>query len=264
MKKGIANTKENGNENRNTKGFSSVLMLYACSSIYKLMLIVAVMIVLESVCFIVGMSSGTAAMGFEEVLYSVRIPLMIIIAVAYAAFCFCLGTAMTASKARPEYTIRRLGISEKGVFAAGCLYNTVMFIVFYGAQVAAFLIMMRLYQGRFPENVSPQIFFAACCRLDLMYSFLPLPSAFEWIRNGLRILILGVLASANGVKMRTMGRSYTFMFAALIEGAIFIRGMSNQMLWILPSAIVIIMAGYDILYCLSDSGVMEDRIKESM
>ena len=245
----------------NIKCFLSVLMLYAGASARRLLLIAAGMMILETGFFAVSLGKDAAAISLESAVYSVRIPILVILALTYAGFCFFLSTALTSKTGKPEYTVRRLRISGKEVLAAGCLYDVLMFVILYGAQTAAFLLMMWIYAFKFPANMNDLSAFMACCRVDILYSFLPMPSSFEWIRNGLKILALGILASANSVKARNSGQTFTFILAALIEAVIFIRSFTDHVLWIFPSFVVLIFMVYDLLYCseLITEGMQENE-----
>lgn len=193
--------------------YISVLMLIASCSIKKIAAILAIMFTGEMAAYMI---IGRNAMYLDSALGYIRIPTGAIIFGAYAGIFFVLTQFGKGRGADPTITLDRLRVSRSSVFAMQIIYNTCMFTIFWGVQVAIYLLMIKLYCTANPDAVGAQSVFMAFVKNTLPHSFLPMAHPVVLIRNIVLVVMMGVVSSCASFE-----KKYSKQFPALSAAIIF-------------------------------------------
>jgi hypothetical protein len=197
------------------KNFTSVLMLWARRSIWRVLAIIAVMAAAETALFYFlalpkagGLSLNTA------ITTGLTGPAC---AVFFALLCVLLCLSGCDFGTRSNYTLCRLSVSRRKVFLAQALYNFLCFLIFWGAQAATALALCMLYVRSAPaDSVGPQTIFLAFYQNGFLHGVLPLDETVRYFENAAVALMLGI-ACANFSKRRRVGQ---WGFGVPILGAV--------------------------------------------
>lgn len=186
----------------------SVFMLMARSSVYGLLGVLIAMAAAEGALFYFALNktladerAGSVLSGLERVLSESGIIW------GFGAF-FLLFMALLCATgcefgSRQGYTLGRLSISERSIFAWQAVYNCVCLFVLWAAQLGIVLALIGLYDARVsPEAFSGQSAFLAFYRNSFLHSLLPLEEGSRYIRNIVLIFGLGISAAVFPFKQR--------------------------------------------------------------
>ena len=200
----------------------SVLMLLARSSFLQILAVLVLMGAVQATLFC-RVLAGTAV-SLEETLANSG-------AVWACGVGFLLVTALLCRTgcnrgSRQEYTLRRLGVSEKALFFWQAGYNAGVYLVFWAAQVAILLLLSALY-CRAGQDVSPQAVFLGFYRSPFLHSFLPLGEVSMWCCNFVVILCLGICAAAFPVRQRRGERGTAIVVLEVTVLFLFQRQLGN-------------------------------------
>ena len=186
----------------------SVLMLIAKSSLYKFAALLLAMSAAETGVFYflmkrdIGRLLEYGAMdsaeyclpGLENMVVKSRMVWIFAVVFVLLAAVLCLGFCHFGS--RQEYTLRRLSISEKAVFAWQALYNCFCFFILWAVQTMLAYGLCRLYVHLTEEpGQSGQIIFIAFYRSGFLHSLVPLAEGSAWVRNTLMVVGMGVCSA---------------------------------------------------------------------
>ncbi|MBE6020547.1 MAG: hypothetical protein IJC41_07230 [Firmicutes bacterium] len=194
------------------KKYLSVIMLSARSSIYKVFPVMILMIAAQYFLFskklsLASVSEGSIAGSFpslEMVIFESRI--MWVLFAAFLVITFFLCRTGCEFKNKQGYTLKRLRISEKGVFFCQALYNSAVYLILWGIQIMTALWFCHMYMSE-PVfgDLGSQTVFAAFYRNDFMHSILPLAEFGIYIRNAVLAVALGAASAVFPYKQR-MGK----------------------------------------------------------
>lgn len=177
----------------------SVLMLAARGTIYKILALILVMGVLEVALFSIAL--GGTVLSLEQVTAQSGVPLVLGVCFVLISALLCLNGCEFSS--RQGYTLRRLSVSERSVFFWQSVYNTMCFLLLWGAQLGITLALCGLYMSRVdPPMSSGQTVFLAFYRSDFLHSLLPLEEWSLYARNIAFAIALGASSSALGIRQR--------------------------------------------------------------
>lgn len=183
-------------------------MLMAGSTFYRLLLIFGAMAAAETALFYktlkfaAGVSSGYISIScMEAVIHESRI--LWIFALSFILISVVLCRTGCEFKSRQGYTLKRLALSEKGVFFWQAAYNTFCYIILWGIQLILLLVFCRIYLNM-PETASAshQTVFAAFYRSPFMHNMLPLDDSAVYIRNIVLAAALGFSSAAFSYRQR--------------------------------------------------------------
>lgn len=207
----------------------SVLMLAARSTIYKVLALLVAMAVAEGLLFQTTLQKALAGepLGLEQVISQSRIAL--VCGLGFLLLCALLSVAGSESRGgKLGYTLRRLSVSERGVFLWWASYNVACFFLFWVAQLAIAMLLCRLYLSRMdPAYISGQTVFLAFYRSRFLHSLLPLAEASRYARNGVLVLCLGVCAACSSWRQRRGQRGIAVVALAAITAVSFPQAMGS-------------------------------------
>ena len=220
----------------------SILMLLSKSTLYKLLILFALMISLESFLFWQTLNrrlidflhqDAVALYSLEGIFAESYIPWVF-------GICFLIQTALLIFVgcdfgSKQGYTLRRLNISERSVFLWQALYNAGCYLLLWMVQtiVALFLCQLYLNHNFLSENaetaesllnssniihprITHQTIFLAFYRSNFLHSLLPLDDMIRFSRNILFILGLATPAAAFPYYQRRGKTSFSIHFLAVM------------------------------------------------
>lgn len=176
----------------------SLFALYARSSFYKILMVLAGLVLAEGISFY-AVCRGLGQRG--ETLYPEAVPdrclLKFFFLAAMAAVHFILAvTEDDRGGCKSSYTLRRLKISQKQQFAVRAAYNFLCLATVSAVQILAAFTICRLYEAKLPLGlVSPQYLFLVFYRNDFLHRILPMADAGGWMCNFLLLLALAMNAA---------------------------------------------------------------------
>ena len=208
-------------------------MLMARSSFYKILLILAAMAAVETglfyktMMYAAGVSSEYMGIScIEAVLRESRV--IWVFAVSFLLISLALCRTGCEFRSRQGYTLKRLALSEKGVFFWQTAYNTCCYIILWGVQLILALIFCRIYLSM-PEAASSshQTVFAAFYRSSFLHNLLPLDESIVYIRNIVLAAALGFSSAVFSYKQRRGGYGAQIIILAASSLFFFNRNMGS-------------------------------------
>lgn len=207
------------------KKHSSVFMLMARSTIYRVLGLLIIMAVAEAGLFWLRLQQGAIDGNFslEAMISESRLVLA-----CAAIFLFVNAVLSWGSYTISDtYTAARLSVSGKMVYLWQCVYNTLCYLLFWMVQILIAVGLCRVYEAMAPaEYVSNQTVFLAFYRSRFLHSFLPFEDTWVWIRNILLIVALGISSSRYPGKGRKIGIASLFLFSAI--GVFFVQEVGDM------------------------------------
>ena len=190
------------------KKYTSVFGLFARSSIYKILLIIAAMATVQTSLFLTAFNkqmtayeSGVGLPALEQVLdYS---DFYLIFIVGFVAISVLLCLTGTSFSSKTGYTLDRLSVSERAVFFCQAIYNLLVFIILWTAELAlCFGLSIYFIKNAPAEAVSNQTIFLAFYRDSFLHTLLPLSEVLLWIRNIFLLIALTIATAEYPYKQR--------------------------------------------------------------
>ena len=193
----------------------SVLALLMRGTIWKFIVLLILGTVAEY--FFVRMSFGSPA---ERAVGSLPVKLVffacfLLLSVLLWASCGDLG-------AKSSYTIRRLRIDERLVFAWQAVWNSCAYFILWAWQAAVAVWLAQLSLAQLPaEYAGPQALMMAFYRADFLHALIPLLDSSVWVRNALMVLGLGLTGALLPLRQRRGKRGLWIFVYAVFCAAIF-------------------------------------------
>ena len=221
------------------KKHSSVFMLMARSTIYRVLGLLIVMAVAEAGLFWLRLQQGAIDGNFslEAIISESRLSW------ACAAFFLFVNVILSwgSYTISDTYTAARLSVSGKAVYLWQCIYNTLCYLLFWMVQILIGIGLCRVYEAMAPaEFVSNQTVFLAFYRSKFLHSFLPFEDTWVWVRNILLVVALGVCSSRIPGKNRKIGIGSCFLIAA--TGVFFVQGIGEAVALIIAAIVCAVPA----------------------
>lgn len=212
------------------KRYLSVFEMITRSSIYKVLLILAVMVATESVCFYLSMLSPRG-LGIEDYIYQSQYSW--IFKIAYVLITIAIVLPGMNIGSTQSYTLQRLRIKESRIFWLQAIYNIFAYILLWGVQLITILVNFLIFKKHLPEGaiISNQTLFLAFYRNDFMHTILPLEDGPGWWM----IALAGVTTAFVAATFTKLQRKGKFGFELLF--------MVGAVLMYFPRAL-----GYDITF----------------
>lgn len=183
----------------------SLLMLAAGSTIYKILLLLALMAAGQSLLFYQATQKGLAAetpLPLEEIVTSSHM-----IWLAGGAFLILMvlltltGTEFKGSKLR--YTLGRLAVDERVAVLWWTLYNAICIFVFLVVELLLVYVLGRFYLAKMDGAfINQQSLWLAFYRNKFMHGLLPLADKSLYARNIVFTLSLGLTAACFSFRQR--------------------------------------------------------------
>ena len=188
----------------------SVLTLLTRSTIYPIAVLLAVMAAVEAVLFSLAMGAN-GTLSLTGMIRSSRI--VWVFGAAFLLLTVLLCRTGCEFGSRQGYTLRRLSISERAVFAWQWGYNTACYLLLWWWQaLIAFALCLWYASQAGPELVGSQTIFLAFYRSELLHSLIPLEEVSRWVRNGVMALGLGACAALEPFLQRRKKLFYKHFF----------------------------------------------------
>ena len=228
----------------------SIFLLFARSTVYKLLLALPVLLAVQAGLFWLALSRNPAA-SLPRLVELSRLAWPFGAALAITSLILCRPGCDFG--ARTSYTLRRLSVSEKGVFLWQWLCGTLAFLVLWGAELALMLALCRVYLTLAdPAQVNSQTVFLAFYRSDFLHTLLPLENVAVWVRNALLVLGLGAASAIFPFRQRRSGKPSAGIIVLTLAAAVFfpcgLNGFENIMLLSALSLVCIASAVWRALF----------------
>ena len=190
---------------------AAVFGLLARSSFLKLLGVIFIMAIGEIVLFWHEMSvrSGTAEQSVgelgtndvtifvtapEKLVEYALLPLFFLAALALVMVVLIWTEVRMSEKA--GYTMMRLGLSRKELFAIKTIYNVACLVLLFVVQIWLAIGLLAWYRTYIPVGIDmPQLFFLSFYRSKFLHCLLPMQEIGKWIRNLLMIVALAMTAA---------------------------------------------------------------------
>ena len=221
------------------KKHSSVFMLMARSTIYRVLGLLILMAVAEAGLFWLRLQQGAIDGNFslEAIISESRLSW------ACAAFFLFVNVILSwgSYTISDTYMAARLSVSGKAVYLWQCVYNTLCYLLFWMVQILIGIGLCRVYEAMAPaEFVSNQTVFLAFYRSNFLHSFLPFEDTWVWVRNILLVVALGICSSRIPGKNRKIGIGSCFLIAA--TGVFFVQGIGEAVTLIIAAIVCAVPA----------------------
>ena len=221
------------------KKHSSVFMLMARSTIYRVLGLLILMAVAEAGLFWLRLQQGAIDGNFslEAIISESRLSW------ACAAFFLFVNVILSwgSYTISDAYTAARLSVSGKAVYLWQCIYNSLCYLLFWMVQILIGIGLCRVYEALAPvEFVSNQTVFLAFYRSNFLHSFLPFEDTWVWVRNILLVVALGICSSRIPGKNRKIGIGSCFLIAA--TGVFFVQGIGEAVALIIAAIVCAVPA----------------------
>jgi len=210
---------------------SSILMLYARSTLGKVGMMILLLAVVQSLLFWgsmernwdnaietaayaeernkeLGESRSTNPANYMECvdgIWDVSLS-SVLFAVAVIALTVMLTATGWERKEKVSYTLNRLSVSGGEIFLWNGLYNTVCFFLLWSAEVFIILGLGLWYMKWVGDETGPHTMFLAFYRSRFFHNLFPLEDVGCWIRNGILCISLGFSSAASTCVQRRDGK----------------------------------------------------------
>lgn len=227
----------------------SVFMLYARSSLFRVLLIFILMAVLELVLFYFAVERVmvSESIGLERMINKSCVGL--VMGAAFIAMSAQLSIMGCEYVSKQSYTLRRLSVSEGSVFAWQALFNTLMYLLLWGVQLGLVLIMCAYGVEKMGALASNQATFLAFYRSQFLHSLLPLGEWTRYLRNIILIIALGLASALFSYNQRRKKLGLAMIFMLPLTALPFAGKTGNletDVVQILASLCVIIWSIYKV------------------
>ena len=193
------------------KQHRSVFMLMTRSTVYYLLAILLAMTGLELALFF-GMTQSQPSM--EQAVGHTG--MFGVFCLALIALYRVLGGVGAEKSTKLGYTIRRLQISERGVFLWQSVNNTLCFLVLWSVQVMVSFGLCLLYAAHNPGVLSPQSILLAFYRSSFLPGVMPLGELTGWMCTVLYIIALGIASAAAPICQRHESRGVSWIVPIVV------------------------------------------------
>ncbi len=203
----------------------SVLMLFARSSICRVILLLAVMAVTESCVFYLRISGNNVSLeNAFEISY-----IKWIFAAVFIGITIILCQAGASFGSKTEYTINRLSITEKSVFNWQWFYNSSVYFILLAAQIAVSVALCEMYEViTASSEITAQTTFLAYYRSEFLHGLLPLEDTMIWVRNAFLVIGLGAASAFFPYRSRRGKQCIEIIIMTAFTMIFFAEGLGTQ------------------------------------
>ncbi len=237
----------------------SVFMLMVRSSLYPILGLFLLMAATQGGVFWYVLNRGHVEEDFGLEYLVSRSGLDLIFGLFFFLVCFFLMRTGHGSGSKQGYTLMRLRISERWVFFWQCVYNCLMFVLFWLAECLIVLGLCQLYAHCVSESyLTSQTLFLAFYRSEFLHSLLPMEDTLVWVRNIILGLCLGICAARAPMGARQGHRFPEIVALACIVAASFTQELGNGALHVIISLGALCFAAYSLYKVLLPEKEVED------
>lgn len=187
------------------KRYLSIFMLLARSVTHKLLAILAGTAALHTAVFFLLQGQRNIEAIYDH--WGMRV----VFGVGLVLTTLLLISTLSQSGSKLDYTLRRLRVGHRGLFACQALFNAACFLMFWATEIFVALALCKLWtQSR--DVLSHQTVYLAFYRSELLHSLLPLDDVTRWVRDFLCFAGLGVCAACAPIFQRR-GRQHLGVLA---------------------------------------------------
>ncbi len=229
------------------KKHSSVVLLFARSTIFPILALLAVMTAAELALFrhelnvhLRSFANGDNFDSLEQIVDYSSILLIFGLAFLLMTIILCLPGCRFGS--RTDYTIGRLSLDERTIYWWQVGYNAACYVILWAVQLGVALVCCAAYLTAAPEGAyTGQTVFLACYRSPLLHALLPLEDVLLWLRN-LAFLVGLALSTARVPVCRRQGRAPVAVIVMALTLFFFPRALGDY--------------GYDVIVLWPTIGVI--------
>ena len=174
----------------------SVMMLYVRSILYKFILLVLVMAVVQSMFFAIAFRNAEGLYGLDTIMNNSRLKSVSVI--SFVILWILLIYIASDDRGKLEYTLSRLRISRKMVFIWQSIVNGTFLLLFRAVQVSLALTFCVIYTKHFPQQQAPMLVFYTN---KLLHNLLPLKNILLLVTQIFITLALAVTFAAHSVRI---------------------------------------------------------------
>ena len=184
------------------KKHASVFALYCRHSVPLLLLVFLALAAADVAGFYLLGGSAMASLSSDSFGQFVLITF-------FAAFWLCVATLLAPynTRARYDYTLQRLQISERTAFFLHIVCNALCIFCLYAFQIVLLWLLSWLYQSGAGYAEGVQGIYVDFYRSAYLHSLLPLGEWLIWLRNLVYVLAAGILTAYMPLGMRCRSRS---------------------------------------------------------
>ncbi|MEY8367200.1 hypothetical protein AALA24_00400 [Anaerovoracaceae bacterium 42-11] len=174
------------------RNFTSVFALIARLTLYKAVLAIAAITVVETGLFFYRLQTMAEPASLSEILNVIMPPALV--APMLVIFTQVLINPYNSSKgSRYLYTLRRLRVSRRKLRLIHSLFNVLCYILFIAVQIFAAWIFCRIYMERLPFPNSQQTIFMAFHGSGFLSIIFPYGRPLQFLVNALFLFLLSWL-----------------------------------------------------------------------
>ena len=130
----------------------------------------------------------------EKLVEYALLPLFFLAALALVMVVLIWTEVRMSEKA--GYTMMRLGLSRKELFAIKTIYNVACLALLFVVQIWLAIGLLAWYRTYIPAGIDmPQLFFLTFYRNEFLHCILPMQEIGKWIRNLLMVAALSMTAA---------------------------------------------------------------------
>lgn len=209
----------------------------ARGTLYRVLAVIILMMAVQTGAFLLTMSS--APRKIEDAFSENFFPWIFFLAFAAVTMILCRMGCDWGSK--PGYTLRRLSISEKTVFAWQSTCNALCYFLLWAAELLTVLAMCAVYMHNAPEGAtSNQTVFLAFYRSPFLHSLMPLEEVSRWVRNVFFAAGLGMASAHFPFKQRRGKVGLSVFLLGIVCMGFFSGSTGSFEVDILPGIIIIL------------------------
>ena len=240
----------------------SVLMLICRSSIYPMLGLLAAVAAAQAGAFLLAAGMTQGVIPPELIVKNGRLSLLF--AAGFLALCALLASFGLEGSARQRYTLRRLRVGERAVFAWQAAYNAACFLLYWatGALTAAGLTALYL-KGCPADEVTTQSFFLTFFRSDYLHSLLPLQDWPRLVRNMSFAAALGLSTAYVPYGRARGGRGANAIALISIVTVAFVRGAGEYTADLFYSLFALALGAWCVFAVCDNYGDDERERKEA-
>lgn len=207
----------------------SVFAFFAKSRIYHIFALLLLMAGAEYIAFSLTLSAADpTADGWLSLEGAVRDSrLAVIFGVTLFLTAILLGFFGCDGRSKCSYTLRRLSLPEKSVWAYHALFCALCYLLLWVFQaVFSILLCTKYLAWADPGRINDQTLFLAYYRNSFLHSIVPMEEVWRWVRNLFFVAGLGIETATFSFRRRR-GKANTLFVAALYSAIFFARPMGE-------------------------------------
>lgn len=208
------------------KKVGSVMALFARETLGKVLAVLALMCVVQAGVYYAAVQKMLdACQNVAEDSYMRFMPLVPTVIVSWLALMWITWMLVkqgVGSGSKPIYTLRRLQLTERQIWACQAVYQVLVYFLFWAVLTVLYFGLIRCYLAALPAPlVSSQTLFLMAYQQPYLHGLLPLADGWGWVRNLIWIVTLGMSTATASYQLR---RNKPAITTLILLGTIMILG----------------------------------------